>query len=348
MSDLEQRLTEVLARGAEDAPPATGLAAGARRRARQRRRARLAGAGAVLALAVGVPTALVVADGGDSRPSPRDHDAATDPAPAPTSTTDVVGPGTPAADGYRWESWHGVTIEVPDGWAYGSRSAWCADDGALEPVVERPGGIVPMILCDPGSTYGLTFQEIDHRDDFQWPIVHQNGSGWPEENVVGARGIGGVLAEVATRTEPEAAAVLDSMRAIGPDGDPNGCLARMLPGANNPPEGTLSICRYDPDGALEQSEALVGEDAGDAVRALQAAPEAGECADTSTGGQPHGVVLLEASGTTARVDLVPECPRVTVDGDVRELTSDVLYWALSPGWSGDGTNLPLPPEPRQQ
>jgi len=59
-------------------------------------------------------------------------------------------------------------------------------------------------------------------------------------------------------------------------------------------------------------------------------------------------VLLEAAGVSARVDLVTDCPRVTVDGQVRELTADVVYWALSPGWSGDGTNLPLPPELRQR
>ena len=93
----------------------------------------------------------------------------------------------------------------------------------------------------------------------------------------------------------------------------------------------------------DRSEALVGEGAGDAVRALQDAPEPGECADTSQGSQPHQVIILESAGISARVDLVNGCPRVTVDGHVRELTSDVLYWALSPGWSGsvpDGVSLP--------
>ena len=39
---------------------------------------------------------------------------------------------------------------------------------------------------------------------------------------------------------------------------------------------------------------------------------------------------------------------MSVDGQVRELTPDVLYWALSPGWTGDGTDVPLPPELRQR
>jgi hypothetical protein len=165
---------------------------------------------------------------------------------------------------------------------------------------------------------------------------------------VGGRGIGGVLVMAATPEGDQARFILDSMREIGPDGDPNGCRARLTLDPPNPPEGALSICRYDDVGALEQSEALVGEDAGEAVRALQAAPEPGDCADSGSGSQPHGVILLEAAGISARVDLASGCPRVTVDGDVRELTPEVLYWALSPGWSGDGTNMPLPPELRQQ
>ena len=119
--------------------------------------------------------------------------------------------------------------------------------------------------------------------------------------------------------------------------------SRYTPGSTDPPEGALSVCRYDEDGALEQSEALFGEDAGDAVRALQAAPEPGECADTSQASQTHQIVVLEAAGISAMVDLVGGCPRVTVDGQVRELTPDVVYWALSPGWTGsvpDGVSLP--------
>ncbi len=219
--------------------------------------------------------------------------------------------------------------------------------GELTPRVQRPGTVSNDILCEPASTYGLTFQEIDNKDDFLWPIVHQSDGGWPEENVVGGRGIGGVLAMVATPTIDPAAQILDSMRAIGPQGDPNGCRSRYTPDAANPPEGALSVCRYDDTWALEQSEALVGEDAGDAVRALQAAPEAGECADTSQGSEPHQVVVLQAAGVSATVDLVDGCSRVTVDGQVRELTAEVVFWALSPGWSGSVPgDVPLPSELR--
>jgi hypothetical protein len=247
----------------------------------------------------------VVALGGDG-----DGDESAGPAdggstavdPSASTATDPAETAYPMGGGYRWESWHGVTVRVPKNWGYGSLSDWCADGGKLDARVQRPETVALSIQCDPGSTYGVSFQEIDNRDDFQWPVVHQDGGGWPEENEVGGRGIGGVLVMAATRDGDQARFILDSMRAIGPQGDPNG----------------------------------------------QAAPPPGSCADSGSGSQPHVVILMEAAGISARVDLASGCPRVTVDGDVRELTPDVLYWALSPGWSGDGTNLPLPPELRTQ
>ncbi len=355
MRDLEQRLTDALTAGGQGAPSATGLASAARARARRKRRSRVAGAAALVAVAVGAP-ATVVALGGDRG---GDHGRNEGVAPADHGTTAVDGNADGGADGadgvpgglmsgYHWESWHDVTVQVPDTWEYGSLSDWCAGGGELSPRIERPGTVANSIQCDPESTYGITFQEVDNGDDFRWPTVGQLGSVWPEENAVGGRGIGGVLVMVATRTSTVADVVLDSMRSIGPEGDPNGCGSRYTPDSTNPPEGALSVCRYDENGALEQSEALVGADAGAAVQALQAAPEPGECADASQGSQPHQTVVLEAAGMSAKVDLVSGCPRVTLDGQVRELTPDVVYWALSPGWSGDATGLPLPPELRRR
>jgi hypothetical protein len=337
---LEDRLTTALREGSLGAPDAIGLAAGARGRARQRRRTRVAGAAAAVALAIAVPVAVVAwpgsGDGGNADPDVAD--------PAPDA---------PALDeGYRWESWHGVTVEVPDTWDYGGLSDWCADGGTIgTPRVQRPGTVANSIGCKPGSTYGLTFQEIDNHDDFEWPVVSQTGDAWPDPNYVGGHGIGGVLVTVTTADAEVAHRVLDSMRRITDAGDPNGCPARLDPGAATPPEGGLSVCRYDETWALDQSEVLFGQDAGEAVQALQAAPVAGPsgCTDTSQASQPHQVVVLNGAGITAQVDFAIGCPRATVDGDVRELTSDVVYWALSPGWTGsvDG-DVPLPQELRQR
>src|SRR4029078_12174307 len=127
---------------------------------------------------------------------------------------------------------------------------------------------------------------------------------WPKENVSGGRGIGGVLVTVTTRTSTEASYILYSMHAIPATGDSNACQYRLRPDATNPPEGALSVCSYDERGQLEQSEALVGEDAGDAVRGLQATPAPGGGADRSQGSQPLQVVFLESAGISARVDLV--------------------------------------------
>jgi hypothetical protein len=339
---LEDRLTEALREGSQGAPDAIGLAAAARSRAGQKRRARVAGAAAAVALAVAVPVAVVAWPGSDAGRGGGDHQDVAD-----TSPDDSAG-----YDGYRWESWHGVTLRVPDSWGYGSLSDWCADGGEIgAPRVQRPGTVANSILCQPGSTYGLTFEKIDNHDDFEWPVVSQTGDSWPQPNYVGGRGIGGVLVMVATPDAEVAHRVLDSMRRITDTGDPNGCPARLTPGAATPPEQGLSVCRYDETWALDQSEVLFGQDAGEAVQALQAAPAAGAsgCTDTSQGSQPHQVVVLEGAGITAQVDFVTGCPRVTVDGEVRELTSNVVYWALSPGWTGsvDG-DVPLPEELRQR
>src|SRR3954453_6179073 len=292
-TDLEGRLTAALREGAQGAPEVVGLAAAARGRARHKRRARLAGAAAVVALAVAVPVGVVTLSGsGDG------DGGSTDVA---DGTTD--GPGSD--EGFRWESWHGVTVQVPDSWDYGSLSDWCAEGAKVgTPRVQRPGTVANSIGCDPASTYGLTFQAIDNHSDFEWPVVSQTGHSWPDPNFVGGRGIGGVLVMVTTPDEELAHRVLDPARRITAAGDPNGCPPRLLPGRATPPEGGLSVCRYDETWALDQSEVLFGHDAGQAVEALQTAPPPGECPGSDQASQPHQVIVMEASGMTARVDLV--------------------------------------------
>ena len=63
------------------------------------------------------------------------------------------------------------------------------------------------------------------------------------------------------------------MRAIGPEGDPNGC---PVDAGTDPvvPEDAMTVCRYDDAGLLEQSELLSGADLEAAETALQAAPAA--------------------------------------------------------------------------
>ena len=325
MSDLEQRLADALTGGAQDAPAATGLAAAARSRARSKRRTRVAGAAAAVALAVAVPTAIVATAGSDSDGPSR---VANDP------NSDL---GVP--DGYRVESWHGVSIEVPDTWGYGSLGAWCAGGGSLDkPRVSRPGEVSEMIACSPANGYGITFQEIDNRDDFQWPVVQQPGNdSYPQGAYVGGRGIGGVLVMVTASTQAAGLDVLATMRSIGSEGDAHGCpvdstSAPVVRG------DAMTVCRYDDAGLLEQSELLSGADLKSAELALWAAP-----AETATDcdALPAQTIRLASVAEDAGIDL--SCGTLTVHGEARRLTADVLYWALSPGWSGsvpDGVSLP--------
>jgi hypothetical protein len=336
MSDLEERLADALARGAEDAPAAIGLAEAARARARTRRRARIGAVAAAVALCIAVPTAVVAARGTD------------DGRPSPAHVANDGAPDWGVPDGMRVESWRGVTALVPDSWGWGGLQSWCANDGKLEARVERPGGVEPAIGC-PTSTYGLSFQQLPPAQDrdpvFDWPVVLQTGQGWPPHAYVGAHGVGDVLVQVTAPTEQEALAVLATVRRIGPDGDPYGCTSSR--GEAPPlavPAGAMRICRYDGKGLLEQSEMLSGNDVERAVDALEAAPEIPPdqtCPRNVTEVVP--VVRMRTSQLHANVDLGGDCPIVHgLDAD-RELTPDVLYWALSPGWSGsvpEGVSLP--------
>jgi hypothetical protein len=335
MSDLETRLTEALTEGSRGAPAAVGLATAARTRARARRRTRMAGVAAVAALAVGVPTAVVATQGSDD-----DSDSPSRVADDPNDDD----AGVP--DGYRVESWHDVTVLVPEAWGYGSLESWCADGGQLEPRVERPGGVSPAIGCAT-STYGLSFQELppgqDRDEVFDWPVTLQTSEGWPPDAYVGAHGIGDVLVEVIAPTAEQAQAILGTVRALGPEGDPNGCPldARTTAG---PPPGRMSVCRYDASGALEHSELLTGTDKDAAEAALEAAPDA---TATDCDAEPSQTVRLATEAEDAQIDL--SCGSLTVRGEPRALGSDILYWALSPGWSGsvDG-DVPLPTKLRQR
>ena len=325
MSDLEQRLTEALTEGAQGAPNVSGLSSAARSRARSRRRTRFAGAAAAVALAVGVPTAIVATQGSDSD------------GPSRVANDTKADPGVP--DGYRVESWHDVSIEVPDTWGYGSHDSWCAGGGSLDtPRVSRPGEVSEMIACSPATGYGITFQEIDNGDDFQWPVVQQPGNeSYPPGAYVGGRGIGGVLVMVTAATKEAGLDVLATMRKIGPEGDANGCPVDV---GTDPiaRKDTMTVCRYDAAGLLEQSELLIGADLKAAELALWAAPDINS---KICDGDPGQTVRLASVAEYAVIDV--SCGTLMVHGEARELTKDVVYWALSPGWTGsvpDGVSLP--------
>jgi hypothetical protein len=228
---------------------------------------------------------------------------------------------------------------VPDSWGYGSLEDWCADGGQLEPRVSRPGGVTPDIKC-PTSTYGLTFQRLPPDQDrdqvFDWPVTLATSKGWPPDAYVGAHGIGNILVEVVMPTAEQAQEVLGTVHAI--EGvDLNGC--RVTESIPEPPSNGMSVCRYDDYAQLEQSELLTGGDRERAEAALRAAPQGG---DASCRPKLLGEIRMASSDLAAAVNF--SCARLTTDdGGTHELTPDVLYWALSPGWSGsvpEGVSLP--------
>jgi hypothetical protein len=330
MSDFEGRVAEVLRSEAESAPDALGLADAARGRARARRRTRITAAGLTAVLALAVPVAIVALTSGDDGPG--EPPVADDPL---TSTEPFPGG--------RWESWHGVTVRVPADWQYGDLATWCADGGSEKEFrVGRPGGFVSAIACTPGSSYGVTFQDIETTETdepFGWPVALQTGDAWPPGTFVGARGEEGVLVTVAGPDRDEVAAVLATVQAFS-DTDPNGCNPRVGDDGLRVVYGerTMAVCRYDTSGLLEQSELLTGSDAVDAAAALDdtvdgdldCQPADGPGATIEMFDMEHDV-SIELDGACTVVEGWP-------DGIA---TPDVMWWALSPGWTGDATGLPI-------
>jgi hypothetical protein len=110
-------------------------------------------------------------------------------------------------------------------------------------------------------------------------------------------------------------------------------------------DGTVRLCRYDLDDWLEQSETLSGDDAAAAVAALEAAPAKGDRMCTMELSGP--VVLVSSPQAEGRVTL-DACQGFSWDGADHDLTADVLYWMLSPGWSGGVSgDVPMPERFRQ-
>jgi hypothetical protein len=145
--------------------------------------------------------------------------------------------------------------------------------------------------------------------------------------------------------------ILATVRPIGDGVDPNGCSVVDDGGPGMAEDGVVPVCRYDADADLVQSERLTGDDAAAATSHVLASPPARggrDCRNAPTEYVVMGVegdrVEVQFAGNSVCVDR-----GVFVEGVRHELTADVLYWALSPGWSGAvDENVPLPPELRQR
>lgn len=355
-NNFERRVTEALESGAEQAPDATGLAAAARERNRRRVRARTTGVVAATVLAVAAVSVTVALGGGDGSRSPSVVDT-----PSSTTTSAVVDPDS------RVETFRDLEITVPSSWGYGSLATWCLNGKSApdQPVVERPGGAMPSIGCtEPESGYGAQFFDASFFDPAYSPghleQVEVNSDGpqtYPAGSWLGYQtdASGDLAVIVVAPTEAVAGAILDSASTVT-GADANGCAVRRAGAAAELEPGTVSVCRYAQDGWLEQSERLGGDDATAALAAIEAARSMrdqrgpGPCDEAAT--LPGTTVLLGHDGDWTRVTFGTDCvwdDGVFVDGDHRVLTPDVMYWALSPGYTGGFTgDVPLPDRLRGQ
>lgn len=200
-------------------------------------------------------------------------------------------PGQPAAAGWRWESYGGVDVQVPDTWGYGRTGTppCLAGEGAAEPrraYVGRPGPL-PAVACA-----GPTVPPRHERSAYLWfdsPAragVRAHDHGWVEQTRV----VRGLALTVFTDDAALRTRILDSARpasgggcpvehpvtaaaATRPDAGPGG-LATMEPAES------ITLCRYAfgdrprpaASPVLSMSR-LSGEEARAVVRAILAAPE---------------------------------------------------------------------------
>ena len=327
MSDLETRLRDTLAERASAAPDALGLAAGARRRLRRRRTTWAVAAAAVVAAAVplGLTQLSPSSDGGGPV------------ADEPTATSGLP-PGV-IETGYRAESWHDVTFEVPVDWGYGGVSGWCAGGSELTAtveVVDRPDTVVPAIACTPENGYGVTVRAFAGSDP-----AHPSGSVWqydatgtdvavhPDGAWLGTWYDGEVVVTVSARDRATAQRLVGSVERFT-GADPNNCpptLGEAEAATTTESYETFSICRYGPDDLLGASRRFVGIEARAPQETIFASPRRTVDYDCPREDDLSHVALLSSGGYVATAVTGASCPGwngLFMDGADRDLTPEAL------------------------
>ena len=324
MSDFESCLRDTLTARSASAPEASGLADGARRRLRRRRTSWSVVAAAVVAGVI--PLALGLGAGHDPRTD--------DPAPVASEPPAV-------ADGFKAETWHDLTFEVPEDWGHGG-SDWCVDGATLEeagPRVARPDTITRMILCSPASGYGATIASAAAFD-----AVNPSGSVWQysTEGVDEAMYPDGAwlgywyddrdVVTVATPDRDMTQRIVDSVTRFEGT-DPNGC-PPMLGDAEalTSTEHQLLLCRYDEQDLLAASGSWAGEDAATRWTVLEEAPVASVDPDCNEA-TPRRVVILDRDGYrgTAVTDGCRKGIAMYFAGATREVTPEAFQVLASIG-----------------
>ena len=221
------------------------------------------------------------------------------------------------------------------------------------PVVQRPGGASIDILCDPQNGYGVQFfdgsaADLAYRAGQVWQYEKGDAeAAYPEGAWLGYQRGGDTGDNIVWVVAPDRATVEEVLASFVRNAsvDANGCAAHATDAGPDLAEGLVRLCRYGIDDWLEQSELLTGQDAADALAALESAPAKGDrmCTMALTG----PVVQVTSADAQGRVTL-DACHGFAWDGAEHDLTADVLYWVLTPGWSGgvEG-DVPMPDKFRQ-
>ena len=327
MTDFESRLRDTLDTHAADAPAPVGLVDGARRRLRRRRTTWAVAAVAVVAAAVPVGLSAV-------RPGPD--------GPAGVAGEPVASAGLPDGViewGYRAESWHDLTFEVPVDWGYGGPSAWCVSQGPgqnSQPVVARPDIAVPAIACVPAIGYGVNVASAATYD-----AANPSGSVWqydsdgvdqqmyPDGAWLGVWYGADLVVTVVTPDRELTRRIVDSVQRFT-GADPNGCPATLgeaeaMTGRDG--YASLSICRYGPDDRLTASRRLIGPDMQAAETAIYSSPRRTAAVDCPTEEDLSRIALLTEGAYVATAVTGAACDGwngLFMSGTERDLTPEAL------------------------
>lgn len=138
--------------------------------------------------------------------------------------------------------------------------------------------------------------------------------------------------------------------------DANGCeLGTVVPASGTfqahrdaDVRGLVSICHYAAGYEyLTLSEALSGDDSERVLQALRSAPPVSVTERDCPGPRSSTAIMVRTADRVIAWVYYRGCQGVHVDlgdGGERQVTEEVLYMVLSPGWVGPlNPNLPLPP-----
>lgn len=250
-------------------------------------------------------------------------------------------------DGWRWESYQTIEVQVPEDWDYGvTGSPPCLVKKAQRPYVGRPGGVRAIGCRDP-------LPPLAYRASYLWfdsksrnPADH----GWVEET----RLVDGLQVTVLSDDDSLRRRILDSARLI--DGsDANGCTPSHpladLPHGRPPSNGGLAslgsvesvaVCRYaigvhaaDRRAPLIASSAVTGDAATTLVDAIASASEGSgpndkECTDT----YGSEILVLKIQGSNHDQEVLIRYSGCSFNGTddgvtLRQLTANLLQPILT-------------------